>query len=63
MAMTGRDRRVKALASTRRYDSVPRMTDKDKAKEERLAAALRDNLRRRKAQARASNPPPPKVDD
>ena len=28
------------------------MTQKDKDKEERLAAALRENLRRRKAQAR-----------
>ena len=28
------------------------MTGKDKEREERLAAALRDNLRRRKAQAR-----------
>ena len=28
----------------------------DKAREERLAAALRENLRRRKAQARASEP-------
>jgi hypothetical protein len=28
------------------------MTDKDKAREERLAAALRENLRRRKAQSR-----------
>ena len=28
------------------------MTDKDKKREERLAAALRENLRRRKAQAR-----------
>ena len=28
------------------------MTEKDKSKEERLAAALRENLRRRKAQAR-----------
>ena len=28
------------------------MSDKDKAREERLAAALRENLRRRKAQAR-----------
>lgn len=27
-------------------------TEKDKSKEERLAAALRENLRRRKAQAR-----------
>jgi len=29
------------------------MTDKDNEREERLAAALRENLRRRKAQARA----------
>ena len=28
------------------------MTQKDKEKEERLAAALRENLRRRKAQSR-----------
>jgi hypothetical protein len=30
------------------------MTAKDKQKEERLAAALRENLKRRKAQARAA---------
>jgi hypothetical protein len=30
------------------------MADKDKSREERLAAALRDNLRRRKAQTRAA---------
>jgi hypothetical protein len=30
------------------------MTAKDKQREERLAAALRENLRRRKAQARAA---------
>lgn len=29
------------------------MAEKDKQREERLAAALRENLRRRKAQARA----------
>jgi hypothetical protein len=28
------------------------MSEKDKAREERLAAALRENLRKRKAQAR-----------
>ena len=28
------------------------MTEKEKSKEERLAAALRENLRRRKAQSR-----------
>jgi hypothetical protein len=31
------------------------MNDKDKVKQERLAAALRENLRRRKAQARAAS--------
>ena len=30
------------------------MADKDKSREERLAAALRENLRRRKAQVRAA---------
>ena len=30
------------------------MSEKDKAREERLAAALRENLRKRKAQARDS---------
>ena len=33
------------------------MADKDKEREERLAAALRENLRRRKAQARALTGP------
>jgi hypothetical protein len=33
------------------------MADKDKEREERLAAALRDNLRRRKAQAREATKP------
>jgi hypothetical protein len=33
------------------------MADKDKEREERLAAALRDNLRRRKAQAREAAKP------
>jgi hypothetical protein len=35
------------------------MADKGKAREERLAAALRENLRRRKAQARALGAPEP----
>jgi hypothetical protein len=32
------------------------MTGKDKEREERLAAALRENLRRRKAQSRRLDP-------
>jgi hypothetical protein len=39
------------------------MTQKDKAKEERLAAALRENLRRRKAQSREIAAPDPKAAD
>ena len=52
--MAGPGGGVKALASAPRCDSGPRMTEKDKdqAKADRLAAALRDNLRRRKTQAR-----------
>jgi len=34
------------------------MSGKDKEREERLAAALRENLRRRKAQARELDPKP-----
>lgn len=35
------------------------MSDKDKDREERLAAALRENLKRRKAQSRAAVPKEP----
>jgi hypothetical protein len=35
------------------------MTSKEKQREERLAAALRDNLRKRKAQAREQQPKTP----
>ena len=42
--------------------SVCAMTEPDKSKEDRLAAALRDNLRRRKAQAREVEPAPAKDD-
>ena len=34
------------------------MSDKDRQRDERLAAALRENLRRRKAQARKLDPKP-----
>lgn len=40
-----------------------RVSGKDKEREERLAAALRDNLRRRKAQAREIGAADEKKDD
>ena len=48
------------LAQRRNERLVGRMGEKDKAREERLAAALRENLRRRKAQARDSTAQPKK---
>ena len=45
--------RVNPLAWLPKARHLPAMADKDKAREERLAAALRENLRRRKTQARA----------
>lgn len=39
------------------------MSAKDKEREERLAAALRANLKRRKEQARALSTKPPKDED
>jgi hypothetical protein len=44
--------RVNPLARLGRERHLLGMAEKDKAREERLAAALRENLRRRKAQAR-----------
>ena len=41
------------IAGVGRGRHVVQMTGKDQAREERLAAALRENLRKRKAQARA----------
>ena len=43
------------LAARTRWRHVDNMSGKDKQREERLAAALRQNLRRRKAQARAKS--------
>jgi hypothetical protein len=48
---------VNPLAGLRRRGHVIQVTPKDKEREARLAAALRDNLRRRKAQARAAAKP------
>jgi hypothetical protein len=39
------------------------MAEKDKERDERLAAALRENLRRRKAQARTLNESPSKDEE
>jgi hypothetical protein len=39
------------------------MTGQDKSREERLAAALRENLRRRKSQARETRPARPDKDN
>ena len=44
--------RVNPLAGPQRARHVAHMTGKDKEREERLAAALRENLKRRKAQSR-----------
>jgi hypothetical protein len=50
--MTAAPARVNRLAGPRRARHLADMTGKDKERDERLAAALRENLRRRKAQAR-----------
>jgi hypothetical protein len=60
--MAGEGFGVKACGATRDGGSDRWMTDPEKSKEERLADALRENLRRRKAQARESEPPPPRED-
>ena len=49
--------RVNPVAGPARARHVVGMTAKDKQRDERLAAALRENLRRRKAQARQINAP------
>ena len=43
---------VNPVAPPDRTGHVGEMADKDKQREERLAAALRENLRKRKAQSR-----------
>ena len=47
---------VNPLAGAKRERHVAQMPSKDKEREERLAAALRENLRRRKTQARELSP-------
>ena len=51
-----------ALAVSTRVEHVAAMTGKEKEREDRLAAALRENLRKRKAQAREQQPKQPEKD-
>ena len=46
---------VNPLAGAERGRHVTQMAGKDKEREKRLAAALRENLKRRKAQARVQD--------
>src|SRR4051812_28313046 len=48
---------VNPLAGAKRRRHVAQVAGKDKEREERLAAALRENLRRRKAHARPQEKP------
>ena len=50
---------VKAGCAASRIAPIRAPMAKDKEREERLAAALRDNLRRRKAQPREADKPEP----
>jgi hypothetical protein len=50
--MEGDPNRVNPLAGPIAGRHLAHMTGKDQEREERLAAALRENLRRRKAQSR-----------
>ena len=51
--MTGRPSACQPVAASGRRAHVLGMTEKDQEREKRLAAALRENLRKRKAQARS----------
>ncbi len=50
------------MAPNRAADRASAMSKADQQREERLAAALRDNLKRRKSQAREVDPPKPTRD-
>ena len=58
--MRGRPFTCQPVAACAPRAHVPGMADKDRKREERLAAALRENLRKRKAQSRASSETEPK---
>ena len=53
--MTAPPKRVNPLAGALGGSHVAQMGTDDKERQERLAAALRENLKRRKAQARAQD--------
>ena len=55
--MTGRGLGCQPVAGRTEPAHVAVMAEKDKEREERLAAALRENLRKRKAQARELDKP------
>ena len=55
--MRGRGATCQPVAHAGSPAHLGRMADKDKEREERLAAALRENLRKRKAQARDVDKP------
>lgn len=55
--MTGRGFACQPVAARAGGAHVVGMAEKDKQREERLAAALRENLKRRKAQTRALSGP------
>ena len=61
--MTGRPLPCQPVAVPVPSAHVLGMADKEKTREERLAAALRDNLRKRKAQSRALVEPQAKDKD
>ena len=61
--MTGAALPCQPVAARSSSAHVIGMADKDKKREERLAAALRENLRKRKAQLRASHGMEPKDKD
>jgi len=59
--MTGRPATCQPVARAGSPAHLIHMSDKDKERDDRLAAALRENLRKRKAQARDLDKP--KADD
>jgi hypothetical protein len=61
--MTARAFACQPVAGAAQRGHVAEAMTKDREREDRLAAALRENLRRRKAQSRELSPPEPKQGD